>query len=265
MRLNLQPLNDPKWYAILPVGASVVGFVAGAVAGHLYEKKQNKAPAEVFVVDVAALKRDLDLAVAEYETDEEIEEETMPPTEADIARHPAAGSPLDRAMEVDLEEEEGSMVDWKETFQTEEPESDLVEVRNIFERQKEQGWDWDEELKSRTDKAPYIIHEEEFAAHEEPTYEQSTLTWYAGDEIMADSKDTPLYMWKEVTGDNLRFGHGSSDPHSVYIRNPQLKGEYEILIDEGSFEEVVLGLSAEEEIEADELKHSRYLRFRPED
>lgn len=262
MRLNLQPLNDPKLRTFLPVGAGLAGFVAGAVVGHLYEKRQTQNEAEVIVIDVAALKRDLDASIAEYEDDEETEP-IMPPTESDIVRHPASSGPLDLAETIDLDEEVEE--EPQLTLVDTEPESDLAEVQNIFERQKQQGWDWEKELAKRTDSAPYIIHEDEYAEQEDETYEQSSLTWYEGDEIMADSRDTPLYRWKDVVGEDLYFGHGSTDSNSFYVRNPLLKGEYEILRDEGSFEEVVLGLTAEAEIAADELKHSKSLRFRPED
>lgn len=124
-------------------------------------------------------------------------------------------------------------------------------------------WDYEAELANRTDpKEPYIIHQDEFIA-DEMDFHQDTLTYYAGDDIMADSDDTPIYNYAGLMGE-LRFGHGSKDPNVVYIRNEGIHMEWEILRDEGLYSEEVLGLEMENDAES-EIQHERsVLKFRPE-
>lgn len=136
------------------------------------------------------------------------------------------------------------------------------EVRNVF-GDGDDTWDYELEQSNRTKEAPYIIHVDEFVACE-LDYEQSTLSWYEGDEILTDSQDIPIHRPENVVGE-LRFGHGSQDPNVVYVRNEELQAEYEILRNNGSYETIVLGNEVEREYEQTDLKHSRSpLRFRPE-
>lgn len=123
------------------------------------------------------------------------------------------------------------------------------------------GWDYREEQENRTPDAPYVIHRDEFF-NEETGYRQTTLTWYDGDKILADEQDVPIYGPEKIVG-SLRFGHGSGDADVVYIRNEKMSAEYEITRHTGSFQTEVMGIQAEEEAEADDLKHSKHIpRFR---
>jgi hypothetical protein len=90
-------------------------------------------------------------------------------------------------------------------------------------------------------------------------YTQTTLTFYSGDNILADEQDSPVYNYESVVG-NLRFGHGSNDSNVVYIRNEKLEAEYEVLLFDGSFEIEVLGYVAE----ANVIEHS-LTKFRNSD
>jgi hypothetical protein len=121
-------------------------------------------------------------------------------------------------------------------------------------------WVYDDELSTRTKEEPYIIHEEEYIA-DEMNFHQDTLTYYAGDDIMADSDDTPIYNYQGLMGE-LKFGHGSTSPDVVYIRNEGLHIEWEIVLHQGSFSEEVLGL--EMETNAEEELHHSVLKFRQE-
>lgn len=145
-----------------------------------------------------------------------------------------------------------------ETIEVEvdEPESVHVFVNDNTD------WDDDVERSQRTKEEPYIIHQEEFVA-DDMGYHQETLTYYAGDDIMADVEDTPIYNYQGLMGE-LRFGHGSKDPGVVYIRNETLHMEWEILHHEGTFEQEVLGLKADTEAD-EELQHSHQVpKFRQE-
>jgi len=131
---------------------------------------------------------------------------------------------------------------------------------NVFDSAGDE-WDYKEELESRRDDRPYIIHVDEFVNDESGWDSQSTLTWYEKDQILTDSHDTPIYDPVSTVGE-LRFGHGSQDPNIVYIRNTRLQAEYEVLRDEGSYQEIVLGEKIEEQGRSSDLKHSQHRRFR---
>ena len=152
-------------------------------------------------------------------------------------------------------------LDWDAELAVDEDEDEDAEpiVDNVFAHSDD--WDYDAELATRTSEDPYILHQDEFI-NGEMEYDQSTLVYYAGDDIMADESDTPLYGYPSRLGE-LKFGHGSTDKAVVYIRNEKLHAEWEVLLHTGRFEVEVLGNTIEQEYEEQELKHS-VLRFRDE-
>ena len=118
-------------------------------------------------------------------------------------------------------------------------------------------WIWAQELANRTPDKPYIIHEEEFTANE-TDYEQTQYTYWAGDDVLTDTDNTPVSQPNQVVGrENLRFGHGAGDANIVFIRNDGLNLEIEINREPGSFEEEVLGKTRPVE---DGLEHSSQTR-----
>jgi hypothetical protein len=129
-------------------------------------------------------------------------------------------------------------------------------------------WSYDEEELNRTDEKPYVLHRDEFYA-DERNYSQSTLTYYAGDNIMVDQENVPVYNFDEVVG-VLKFGHGSGDPNVFHVRNTHLEAEFEVLHDRGHYSVEVLGLEEIDDktaLEDKHLKHSgdRVRRFRQDD
>mgnify|MGYP006274408799 FL=1 len=145
------------------------------------------------------------------------------------------------------------------------PENIVVEnqpnLTNIFDGDSYSDWDYGFEISQRSLDKPYIIHQDEYFG-KETEYTQSTLTYYAADDILVDEKEVPIYNYKSVTGE-LRFGHGSDDQNVVYIRNDRLSGEYEVIRDSGSYEVEVLGNQYEQALKNIDLKNS-VLKFRPE-
>jgi hypothetical protein len=116
-------------------------------------------------------------------------------------------------------------------------------------------WNYETEIESRTADRPFIIHKDEFF-EDSMDYAQSTLTYFSGDDIMADEEETPVYNYLSITGP-LRFGHGSQDPNVFYVRNDERKAEYEILFDPGSFSKEILDVDLEEAAER-EIRHSQH-------
>lgn len=157
-------------------------------------------------------------------------------------------------------EEEGSVLtdsdraDAQED-QAREDEASSTEVTNLFEETKKEAdedWDYEEEVRLRRPERPYIIHVDE---QHEREYTESTLTYYAADDVLCDERDTPIEDKEKVVGEgNLeKFGHGSHDKNVVYIRNDVLGIEVEIIKNDGSYAEVVHGFVQH----SDEVDHHR--------
>jgi hypothetical protein len=123
---------------------------------------------------------------------------------------------------------------------------------NIFEASVTDDWDWEEELANRGPNAPYILHRDEFFSNENDL-EQSSITYYKGDDVLCDEKDVPIYSPEKVVG-RLEFGHGSQDPNVVYIRNEELGAEWEVLLDHGYYAVEVLGGQIEDSMK--DIRHS---------
>lgn len=117
------------------------------------------------------------------------------------------------------------------------------------------SWDYEEEQKLRTSESPYVIHTDEYYGNE-TGYGQSTLTYYAGDDILCDEEDVPIYNPNSIVGP-LPFGKGSSDPNVVHIRNEHLEAEYEVIQDSGFFSVEVLGQEFETPTEKTVLQKFR--------
>lgn len=141
------------------------------------------------------------------------------------------------------------------------PESEEV-VENAFDKddpqpEPEDPWNQQVEMESRGLVDPFVIHQDEHMANEDE-YTQVTLTYFAGDDVLADERDTVIAEPDVIVGlDNLqKFGHGSNDPNVVYIRNPRLEVDYEVIRSEGMFAQEVHGFSGED------LQHSERRRKR---
>lgn len=134
------------------------------------------------------------------------------------------------------------------------PKVVVNDVEDVFPVNEDEDWNYEEELKTRRPDRPYIIHRDEFFSNEND-YRQCSLMYYAGDSILCDENDVPVYNPERIVGE-LRFGHGSGDPSIVYSRNEKLEAEYEIILDDGYYQTEVLGHEVEHDFDKNELKHS---------
>lgn len=262
--MGIADILDKKW--VVPTAVGVTAAAGGFVAGYIYGKKKG-------VDDL------LDAVYEDYATPD-VKEEVD--TQLDIFRDydPSgvyanledvdfdAQLKLEQAIrDVNLEErlaelkvlrpeDDEVVVDYTNV----NPVGDILEkvgelpvspvIHNVFEGTTE--WDFDEELKRRAFNMPYILHVDEFIQNESE-FQQETLTYYAGDDVLADQMETPIYNYSELMG-NLRFGHGSNDPNVVYIRNEKIKMEWEIIRHTGLFAVEVRGLEIEQEYEEQDNK-----------
>jgi hypothetical protein len=143
-----------------------------------------------------------------------------------------------------------------------------VQYEDAVERQEafapdDEDWSYEEEVKNRDENHPYVLHRDEFFGNEmaDEGYSQTTITYYASDNVLTDEGDMPIYNYENITGP-LLFGHGSQDISIVYIRNDKLMHEWEILLEPGYYQVEVLGADIEGGWEAPKL--DKPWRERPE-
>jgi len=239
---------------LVPIGVGIVAFGTGGVAGYILGRRNSLYLQEH--EDPVQMKFDhgaMEKLIAAHEEAAGIE-----PPQEDVPHY------------VHLTKEESAVevgeVFVKEIIQTERPlimapPVEAPVARSIFAGNSD-DWNYEEELATRSEAEPFVIHKDEFYA-DEMEYTQSTLTYYSGDNILVDEDDTPIYNHDSIVGP-LLFGHGSGDPNVFHVRNDKRKAEYEILFDPGYYSVEVLGIEMEEVAEK-ELKHSSIRRFRLDD
>lgn len=215
---------------VFPIIACVASFGAGVGLGYFLGRRRRYAPTHI----VPAVKKNFQEVEREIEhTLEYYDQEELK------GRHPSTitNSEVEEFVAEKLKDSEEIISETRIHGVTDE-----VMSKRLF-AESDDDWNYEQELATRTDARPYIIHKDEFYG-EERGYTQTTLTYYAGDNIMVDEEESPVYNHDDVVG-ALIFGHGSGDPNVVYIRNTLRKAEYEILYDPGLYSTEVLGLEIE--------------------
>lgn len=146
-------------------------------------------------------------------------------------------------------------------FDEDETDDDTIETEeelitmNVFSDNES-----DSAIERRGSSTIYIISNREFEEGEKD-YNQNTLTYFEGDDVLVDERDKPIHHKSSVIGEgnNLRFGDQSNDPNVVYIRNEHLEVDFEVCRSKGTFTEEILGISIAEE------RKSRPRKFRMDD
>ena len=142
----------------------------------------------------------------------------------------------------------------------------VVNVHNVFVNppedplEDEEVFDYEAELRNRSEDYPFIITQEEWLENE-PEHDQVTVTFYEEDGMLADAQDKPVPDSDEIVGDvNLnRFGYGSKNNNVVYVRNMKMGVDYEVTRSFGSYAQEVLGFTHSDDI------RPRIRKFRGED
>ena len=228
---------------IIPIATGIVAFAGGFVAGYFRGKKHRITFDAVRTVKHEYVINSGQQSLFDYTPEEEnvvyVRDETRQ---------------LESSTKINYAE-----INKKEDIDTNEMEMSPVSHVNVFKNDNS-SWDWELELNNRRSDAPYIINQDEFC-NDEMNFSQDTVTYYEGDDILADSLDTPIYNHTALVGE-LRFGHGTTDPNVVYIRNEALEMEWEVLRHTGSFAAEVLGLAYEKELEEDIRHANKVQKFR---
>lgn len=94
----------------------------------------------------------------------------------------------------------------------------------------------DEEDKSASEVGPYVIPPEQFGDNEE--YERISLTYYA-DDVLADENNEVIEDVEDTVGIDSLNHFGEYEDDSVFVRNDTRKCDYEILLDQRIYSEVV--------------------------
>lgn len=147
----------------------------------------------------------------------------------------------------------------------EKPEPTIV---NMFQHHTPPGEEvLDALMADRDPDEPYIITKAEFL---ENAYEndQKGMTYFEGDGVLMDDADeynpVPDANLDTLVGqDNLlRFGYGSGDENTLYVRNENVGLDFFITKSEGKYGVEVLGFDNEP---GEHLEHSKNRKFRNRD
>lgn len=75
---------------------------------------------------------------------------------------------------------------------------------------------------------PYIIKTEDFGS--EPGYGEETIYYYMEDGAVVNDNDEEIDTYETMLGNTLtKYGFDKNDEHSIYVRNPNLEMDYEII------------------------------------
>ena len=83
---------------------------------------------------------------------------------------------------------------------------------------------------------PYVISPDEFGEFYD--YEKISLTYYA-DQVLADEDDELVEDIEETVGFESLNAFGEYEDDSVFVRNDRLKCDYEILLDQRKYSDVI--------------------------
>ncbi len=120
--------------------------------------------------------------------------------------------------------------------------ADKQEIAKYAERIQKEGYtnysDVASEKKEikKAENKPYVISPEEFGEFEE--YEKISLTYYSNN-ILADENDEVIEDVEGTVGVDSLTHFGEYEDDSVFVRNDARKCDYEILLDQRSYSEVI--------------------------
>lgn len=209
-------------------GVATLSAGVGLVVGYKIAERQLGARFEERLeAETADMKEFYTNVKQRYNTPEEAAAALIPQTE-EVAEDPRVKTQRIQYNKIVKQEKYDGLNEFSEAGESCEIEETVV-TQNVFEQ-------------ARDLNQPYIISQEEFIENERG-FEQATLTWYSRGGVLADVRDEPIGNVGEVIGNDFstRFGDGSSDEHTVHVRNEKLRMEFEVVKSDRSYEEDVLG------------------------
>jgi hypothetical protein len=242
--------NVPKLPLAAVITVAFGGFIMGCTTGYVIAKRvlepKYAAIAEEEIAEAKEFYKRLN-KVGEYATPEE--------ASAALGVSPQLGPAADA-----LRRYQGG-----DENPPEEPQAEAeieVIVQSVFDSPELPVWNHEAEVAKRNPDKPYVAHKDEFI---ETELQQITLTYYAGDQALADERDDPIVDVSATVGTESleRFGHGSEDPKIVYVINEKLGLAFEVIYHEGKFAHEVLGFEHGEKLALHDRRSPR--RFRVAD
>lgn len=218
---------------VVGVVSGIVIFAAGGLVGYQVAKRRLVPKYEAHLAEEIEAAKDFYKRVAkegEYETPEKAARALNRYRGEEIRVIPEGGTITNTE---DIQEEDSS-----EELMT------VVEEKNVFVESKSNAekFDYDAEMANRESGKPYVITRDEFMQNE-TEYDQITLTYFAGDDVLTDDQDKPIENTNRVVGDAnlMKFGYGSKDNRVVYVRNDKMDSEFEIIKHDGKYSQEILG------------------------
>lgn len=114
---------------------------------------------------------------------------------------------------------------------------DITEYSSVSSIIKSNGYSETEEKRTSERNRPYVIRPEEFGDMEGEGYESVSLTYYL-DGTLAEGREV-IDNIDETIGLVSLNHFGEYEDDSVFVRNDKFKCDYEILLDQRSFDEAM--------------------------
>lgn len=235
---------DPK---MLPVLAG--GILIGIGIGYMIGKRRGREAAWYEASEKA--ENDVD-RIRKYYTERQREK---PPLEEVIVEkgyegETQASAPSERPLPPPV-----PIIPEAEDLQKIDPQAVMRKITRTYrteeaEKDKHDGWSYPYELSQRDFSKPHVLHQDEFTTNE-TGYTQTTYMYYAGDDVLADTDGMVLNNRVNLIGQRAleKFGHGADDRNYVFVRNPELELEIEIIRVPGRYEVEVQGLDDSEDVD----------------
>ena len=119
--------------------------------------------------------------------------------------------------------------------EVEEKQRMRTEYHNIIEKHYDRS---DSATEYKISRHPYTIAPDEYGTKDD--YETQTLSWYAGDSVLADyTTDDIIEDVDNTVGSDSLATFGQFEDNAVFVRNDATKTDYEILLDTGKYSDVV--------------------------
>ena len=205
---------------VLQVGVAGVGFSEServAIAKELEEKYGEKNPYEMVIEDI---EKTLDMSIPGDE--DEVDDADIPFLDEDEDNQDYIDERDDGDEEDDENEEDEDSV----PFDTIDPENTVAEVGP-------KGPEW---KINRADKRIFVISLEEFMSND--NYQQSEILYSPRLNKFFDNESEPIDDIEMYIGKgNLFWGMHSGDKNIVYIRNKDLRTDFEVIRETGPYEE----------------------------
>jgi hypothetical protein len=149
---------------------------------------------------------------------------------------------IDKAKALNKKDQYSTPTEALKEYKTQISEYDQALEQTLTEEEHQDDWNQEEEERSRSLDAPYVIHRDEFVQGQQ-NYDKICLTYYEKDDVVFDDRTTPLVDVDILIGEsNLkRFGDGSGKKDVVFVRCDHIETDWEITRSHGDYVEEVLG------------------------